>query len=85
VLRLDLLAGDTPAMFAVGALWQQTEKLLEVGQRQRRLLADFDVGKVVVPDTLGWLAFGEEEQVGLDARPCLRFLAGDKTSCRAPV
>ncbi len=52
----------------VGALGQQAEELLEVGQRERRLLADLDVGEVVVPDTLGRPAPGEEEQVGLDAR-----------------
>ena len=36
-------------------------------ERQRGLLADLHVGQVVVPDPLGRLALGEEQQVGLHA------------------
>lgn len=68
-LGLNLLAGDRPAALALRTLREQAEKLLEVGEGERGSLADLDVGEVVVPDALGRAALGEEEQVGLDARP----------------
>src|SRR5258708_34308436 len=66
-LGLDLVARDGPAVLALTALGQKSEKLLEVGGGKRCLLTDLDVREVVVPDALGGPAFGEEEQIGLDA------------------
>ncbi len=66
ILGLDLLPGDGPAPLTIGPLRQEPEELVEVGQGERILLADLDTGEVVVPDTLGRAALGEEEQVGLD-------------------
>ena len=40
----------------------------EMRQRHRRLLADLHVRQVVVPNLLGLLALGEEQQVRLHAR-----------------
>jgi len=43
-------------------------EVLEVFERQRRLLPDLHVGQVVVPDALGRRAFREEQQLRLHAR-----------------
>src|SRR5436190_4133312 len=46
------------------------EEVFEVLEGEWGLLAHLDVGEVVVPDPLGGLALGEEEEVGLDAGAC---------------
>ena len=59
---------DGPASRAVGPLRQEFEEIVKVGLGERRLLANLYVGEVVIPYPLGLLAFGEENEVGFDAR-----------------
>ncbi len=56
VLRFDLGARDRPTARAVFTPGQALEEVIEVGDGQRRFLADLDVRQIVVPDLLGGAA-----------------------------
>ena len=76
VSLFDCAAGDRPAIFAVGAVGQQFEEVLEVGGCERVALVHLNVGEVVVSGVFGLAALVEEEQICLDACACLRENSG---------
>src|SRR6185312_12258703 len=68
----DLLTGDRPTPLTVSALGEQAEEVGELVESERRLLADLEIGEVVIPDALSGTALRKEQQVGLDTRACCR-------------
>lgn len=71
-LGLSRVQVHRPGQFAVASRREQTEEIIEVLEQQRRLLADLDIGHVVIPDLVRRLPLREEQEIRLHTRACRR-------------